>query len=119
MVEKNIDDNHDGSVTTYASDLIKKIKSGSYKSLTDDWLACSSTTETLSRRFFSGERYTIAHDVRRTLAGRASDATITPLECPLVWAQESNAYDCVRLPLPLPPPLPIPPPPLFARPFTR
>ena len=86
-------------MTTYASDLIKKIKTGSYKSLTDDWLACSSTTETVSRRFFSRRPHNIEHDVRRALdmVERASDATITPLECPLVWAQESNAYDCVRL----------------------
>jgi hypothetical protein len=24
----------------------------------------------------------------------AARATITPLKCPLVWAQEANAYDC-------------------------
>ncbi len=26
MVSKNIDDNHDGTVTTYAADLVAKIK---------------------------------------------------------------------------------------------
>ena len=106
MVEKTIDDNHDGSVTTYASDLIKKIKSGSYKSLTDDWLACSSTTEPLSTRAEPDldpgaqlERELKAFVRRAGNSDEAAAVAITPLECPIVWARESNAFDCVSQPV--------------------
>ncbi len=103
---------------TYASSLISKIKSGSYKSLASGWLACASTTKPASKRFFdSGPNADLASgslesDVTRLLARAASldtgfdeadsllakapAATIPPLACPLVWAKESNAYGCVR-----------------------
>ncbi|KAH9938793.1 nuclease Le1 [Epithele typhae] len=92
ILETNLDATYDGEVSNYAAALIKRIKTGTYKSLTDDWLECSSTTEPASRRrFFSHVPYTVDRDVSRFLDKRA---TITPLECPLVWAKESNAYCC-------------------------
>nr|VWO97856.1 Uncharacterized protein [Ganoderma boninense] len=98
MVEKNIDDNHGGEVQTYAADLINEIKNGAYASDTDDWLSCTSTTEPASKRFFSARPPTIEAEVKQLLAGGADElerrSTITPLECPLVWARESNAYCC-------------------------
>ena len=46
------------------------------------------------------EVQSIENDIRSLLT-RSADATITPLECPLVWAQEANAYDCVSVSYPL------------------
>ncbi|CDO70046.1 hypothetical protein BN946_scf184650.g4 [Trametes cinnabarina] len=91
----NIDDNHGGAVKTYAADLIARIKNGSYKSLTGDWLSCTSTTEPVSKRT-DGTAHGVEEDVKRLLARTedAAEATITPLECPLVWAREANAYCC-------------------------
>ncbi|KAH9850444.1 nuclease Le1 [Lenzites betulinus] len=97
MVSKNINDNHSGSVTTYAADLVTKIKTGTYKSLASGWLSCSSTTKTASKRFFlPAAARNVEEDVHRLLSrsSDATDATITPLACPLVWASESNAYCC-------------------------
>lgn len=72
------------------------IQTGSYKSLTSSWLSCTSTTDPISRK--RSAIPSIANDIH-TLLSRATDATtkITPLECPLVWAQEANAYDCVSI----------------------
>ncbi|PSR83860.1 hypothetical protein PHLCEN_2v5569 [Hermanssonia centrifuga] len=42
---------------------------------------------------------TIASDINSLLTARSEDATIKPLECPLVWAKEANAYDCIDLQL--------------------
>ncbi len=94
-------------------------QTGSYQSLTRDWLSCTSTTQPVSeltKRLLDVNSdavsvsvpHTIEDDVKRLLA-RASaassttsttsaaqpSATITPLECPLVWARESNALCCV------------------------
>ncbi|KAG6814433.1 hypothetical protein H0H92_007436 [Tricholoma furcatifolium] len=70
MIEKLLAANYSDSVTTWASSLTTRIQSGDYASVKASWISCSSTTETLSSR------------------------TITPLECPLVWAQDSNSFDC-------------------------
>ncbi|OSD02324.1 nuclease Le1 [Trametes coccinea BRFM310] len=96
MVSKNINENHGGEVQTYAADLIARIKTGSYKSLTDDWLSCTSITEPVSKRSGDTTAHGVEEDVKRLLARAedAAEATITPLECPLVWARESNAYCC-------------------------
>ncbi|TFK80913.1 nuclease Le1 [Polyporus arcularius HHB13444] len=51
ILSKNIDDNYANDVQTYASSLISKIKSGSYKSLASGWLACTSTTKPAAKRF--------------------------------------------------------------------
>lgn len=56
------------------------LQTGKFKSLTAQWIDCSSVTEPVSE----------------VLERRATKrATITPLACPLVWAQEANAFDCV------------------------
>ena len=50
-----------------------------------------------NKRSFDGGP-SIEADVRALLGAHDADAAvITPLECPLVWARESNAFDCVRL----------------------
>ncbi|KAI0704391.1 nuclease Le1 [Cerioporus squamosus] len=121
ILSKNIDDNYSNDVQTYAAALVSKIKSGSYKSLTSDWLSCTSTTKPASKRFLNLDADLasrgLAGDVKRLvsraasldagfeewdaeadslvgLVGAAPAATITPLACPLVWAKESNAYCC-------------------------
>ncbi|KAL1942204.1 hypothetical protein VTO73DRAFT_6268 [Trametes versicolor] len=97
MVSKNIDDNHGGTVTTYAADLVTKIKKGTFKSLTSDWLSCTSITKPASKRFFlSDAPRDVEEDLHRMFsrAEDVSEASVTPLACPLVWAKESNSYCC-------------------------
>ncbi|EKM49558.1 uncharacterized protein PHACADRAFT_131239 [Phanerochaete carnosa HHB-10118-sp] len=91
MLTKNVDANHGSSATTYASYLVGEIQSGSYQSLASSWLSCTSITEPVNNK-----RHTpsIESDIRNLLTVRAKDTTITPLECPLVWARDANAYDC-------------------------
>ncbi|KIK71473.1 hypothetical protein GYMLUDRAFT_79527 [Collybiopsis luxurians FD-317 M1] len=76
---------YSNSATVWADALVQRIQSGNFKSLTSSWLSCTSTTEPVNDR-----RRSIEDDIN----GLVSDASITPLECPLVWARESNAYDC-------------------------
>lgn len=121
MIETNLDALFDGSSQTWAASLVTEIQvrtvflpfsppapislslslpsplsphsqSGAFKADAAGWLACSSTTQPLSRR--RGLR----EEILETIAERSSTKTtpITPLACPLVWAQESNAFDCVR-----------------------
>ncbi|KAK7692094.1 hypothetical protein QCA50_005500 [Cerrena zonata] len=78
---------HGGTAQTFAADMVKEIKTGSFKSLTSSWLSCSSTTQPVA------SKRSIDDDVTDFLSARATDA-ITPLACPLVWASESNAFDC-------------------------
>ncbi|KAI0689146.1 S1/P1 nuclease [Cerioporus squamosus] len=73
MVTKHIDQSHGGTPQQYANDLVAEIKTGAFKSEAASWISCSSPTEPLSKR---------------------SPPAITPLACPLVWAAESNAFDC-------------------------
>ncbi|KAI0740080.1 nuclease Le1 [Earliella scabrosa] len=102
MVTKNINDNHGRSAVTYAADLVARIRTGSYSNLTSDWLSCTSITQPVSRRFAPNLNvsHTIEDDVNRLLVrspaiGPQPAATpITPLQCPLVWARESNAFCC-------------------------
>ena len=71
--------------------------------MTSDWLSCTSTTEPVSsssKRFFFKRPPTIEDEVKRLLPRADGEelserATVTPLECPLEWARESNAYCCV------------------------
>ncbi|THH00824.1 hypothetical protein EW026_g1772 [Hermanssonia centrifuga] len=90
MLTKNVDANHGGTATAYASYLVGQIQTGSFKSLTSSWLSCTSTTEPTKRSDAS-----IESDIRSLVsASEDASAAITPLECPLVWAQEANAFDC-------------------------
>jgi hypothetical protein len=91
MIVKMVNSTYNGNTQSWASALVKEIKTGSYKSDAAGWISCSSTTEPLSRR------RTIVEDVKEILDARQSPSQVTPLACPMVWAKESNAYDCVRL----------------------
>ena len=118
MIETYLDANYSSSSSNWADALITEIQSGAYEADAASWLACSSTTEVLSdKRSLGGsgsvgrrtalslaltEKRSLEREIREFLASsekRKTDATvtITPLECPIVWARESNAYDCVRL----------------------
>ncbi|KAI0345867.1 nuclease Le1 [Trametopsis cervina] len=94
MLTKNVDANHGSSAQTYATYLVGQIQTGSFKSSTSSWLSCTSTTEPVNNKRATGSEPSIERDVHAVLASRSADATITPLECPLVWARESNAFDC-------------------------
>ncbi|KAF5356160.1 hypothetical protein D9756_003984 [Leucocoprinus leucothites] len=80
IVNKLVAADYSNSAITWANALATRIKNGSYKSLASGWISCSSTTTPVS----------IAQDISNLLSKR----TITPLQCPLVWAKESNALDC-------------------------
>jgi hypothetical protein len=89
MIVKMVNSTYGGDTQGWASALVKEIKTGSYKSRAAGWISCSSITEPLSRR------RTIEEDVKEVLNARQSPSQVTPLACPMVWAKESNAYDCV------------------------
>jgi len=91
MIVKMVNSTYNGDPQNWASALVKQIKTGSYKSAAAGWISCSSTTEPLSRR------RTVEDDVKEILSARQSLSQVTPLACPMVWARESNAYDCVCL----------------------
>ncbi|KAF9456804.1 nuclease Le1 [Collybia nuda] len=82
MINKLLAESYGGSVTTWADNLATRIKSGAYAASAGSWITCSSTT--------SPARRNIGDDITGLLWSRA----ITPLHCPLVWAQDSNTYDC-------------------------
>ncbi|KAG6913293.1 hypothetical protein DXG01_008134 [Tephrocybe rancida] len=75
LIEKLIASEYDNSVTGWAHSLAESIKYGKYQRFAADWVSCSSTTAKL-------------HPVKATAEG------IIPLKCPIVWAKDSNAYDC-------------------------
>ena len=91
MIEIHVSSIYKGDTQSWASALVNNIKTGSYKSNAAGWISCSSTTEPLSRR------RTVEEDVKKILNGRQSPSEVTSLACPMVWAKESNAYDCVCL----------------------
>ncbi|EPQ59993.1 nuclease Le1 [Gloeophyllum trabeum ATCC 11539] len=91
ILTTNINGSYGGNLQTYIAALVARIKSGEYKSLTSDWLSCTSITEPVSTKRSVA---TIEEDIKRLGAEKGKRASITPLECPLVWAREANAYDC-------------------------
>lgn len=93
MLTKNVDAVHGGTSEQYAADLVVQIKNGSFSSLTSDWLSCTSITEPVDNRRAFSNGPSIETDIRSLFAARDAE-TITPLECPLIWARESNAFDC-------------------------
>ncbi|THU80219.1 nuclease Le1 [Dendrothele bispora CBS 962.96] len=99
MINRLLSANYRNSVTVWADALVTRIQSGDFRSLTSSWLSCTSTTEPARRDGFTTTR-TIEDDLRGFLNRNVSDVSeissraITPLECPLVWARESNAFDC-------------------------
>ncbi|KAF5361625.1 hypothetical protein D9758_007376 [Tetrapyrgos nigripes] len=84
LVEKLVDENFSGSVTDWAGSLVDRIRSGNFTEESASWVECSSTTTPASRK------RTVKEDVKFFLHPRA----ITPLECPLEWAKDSNKLDC-------------------------
>jgi len=101
ILETNIDANFDSSVTTYANSLISRINTGDFASEKDSWITCASLTSTQSSRSIAGRMAVpvpvtlveggIRADIMRA---RASGASFPELKCPLIWAQEANAFDC-------------------------
>ena len=92
MITKLVKDTYNDDVQEWASALVTEIKTGSYQANSTNWISCSSTTQTQTL----AKRRTIEDDVQVILEAHTSPTnTITTLACPLVWAQESNAYDCV------------------------
>lgn len=89
MIVQMVGAAYGGSTTAWAAALAADIRTGVYQPAAAGWIGCSSTTEPLSRR------RSIEDDIKTVLDARAGAKTITPLACPMVWAQESNAYDCV------------------------
>ncbi len=109
MIETMLDADFSGSSKDWAASLVTEIQvrnpsrlyrwhsyyvemqTGDFKSLAAGWISCSSITEPLS------QRRSLKDEIMETIAARATSKPITPLACPLVWAQESNAFDCVRI----------------------
>uniref|UniRef100_A0A8H7Y277 Uncharacterized protein n=1 Tax=Psilocybe cubensis TaxID=181762 RepID=A0A8H7Y277_PSICU len=85
MIEKLLKANYSNSVTVWANALATRIKSGDFKSEAPSWISCSSITTPASKR------RSVEDDIAAIFEKRA---TITPLECPLQWAQDANAFDC-------------------------
>ncbi|RDX42107.1 phospholipase C/P1 nuclease [Lentinus brumalis] len=92
MVTKHIDQSHGGTPQQYANDLVAEIKTGAFKSEAASWISCSSPTEPLSKRSPPGE--ILERELKALVHAHRSAQAITPLACPLVWAAESNAFDC-------------------------
>jgi len=91
MIVKMVKSTYKGHPQLWASALVQQIKTGAYKSDAAEWISCSSTTEPLFRQ-------TIQEDIQAILDSSQSPSfEVTPLVCPMVWARESNAYDCVCL----------------------
>jgi len=88
MMVTMLNSTYDGDMHSWVSTLVEDIKTGSYESKTAGWLSCSSTTKSLS------QRRTIMDDVQTVMDLHQSPVAASGLACPLVWARESNAYDC-------------------------
>jgi len=50
MIVTMVNSTYNGDIQGWVSALVEEIQTGSYKSLTEGWISCSSTTEPLSRR---------------------------------------------------------------------
>ncbi|KAF8307740.1 nuclease Le1 [Clavulina sp. PMI_390] len=92
--EKTIKLSHSNSITTYASDLIDRIKIGSYSSEAESWINCTNPTLPQGRDIeFKEPPQLLLSEPHRGLPLLASAST-TDLECPLEWAKDSNTYMC-------------------------
>lgn len=96
MLELNLDAEFGGSVQSYVNSLVSRIQDDDFSVPVSQWLSCTSTTEPFtvvdpSKRMLRdlARHPDVARDVRA--------ATITPLACPLVWARESNGFDCTTV----------------------
>ncbi|KAJ8489655.1 hypothetical protein ONZ45_g13499 [Pleurotus djamor] len=84
IINRLLQQSHGNSVANWVDDLVARIKTGSFSSLTRDWLSCTSTTQP------APARRGLEVELRDFLESR----DITPLECPLVWGGESNQFVC-------------------------
>ncbi|KIY64394.1 nuclease Le1 [Cylindrobasidium torrendii FP15055 ss-10] len=92
LLNKRINADFDGTLSNFVDELVDRIKTGNYSDLAADWISCSSTTDTASLVSRSEIDYThIKVDLDTYLQERADT---TPLECPHIWAEESNAINC-------------------------
>ncbi|KAI0051518.1 nuclease Le1 [Auriscalpium vulgare] len=67
MLEKNLDANFSGDPQVYAASLATRITSGDFKSLAAGWVSC------------------------------IEPSALNSTACPLIWAQEANAFDCTNV----------------------
>ncbi|KAJ7269726.1 S1/P1 nuclease [Mycena rebaudengoi] len=89
MINKLLAANYSNSVTTWANALVKRIKTGTFNNAAvSSWISCSSTTT--PARTIEDDISELIESNTKTLESRA----ITPLVCPLTWAQDSNKIDC-------------------------
>ncbi|KAJ6627953.1 S1/P1 nuclease [Mycena sp. CBHHK59/15] len=80
--------NYSNSVTTWANTLAKRIKTGTFNGAgVSTWISCSSTTT-------PAKRSTIEDDISSLIEGGLEFRAVTPLACPLAWAQDANKFDC-------------------------
>lgn len=111
ILTKHIDTSFSSNVQTYANSLVQRLKAsvvafpqlpyfslrtqtGDFSSQAKSFISCSSTTEPATKK------RELKSEIMELIA-RGADATITPLECPLVWAKDANAFDCVSRASPL------------------
>lgn len=80
---------YSNSLTAWVDELVSRIQDGVYELDTTNWISCSSTTEPVESDGISAR--TVADDIASFLE---ESPAITPLQCPLVWAGESNALVC-------------------------
>ncbi|PBK70314.1 nuclease Le1 [Armillaria solidipes] len=85
IINKRLKADFGNSVSSWASTLATRIKSGEYANLTSDWITCSSTTEQAPKK-----RRNVETDIKGHLASRSTN----PLECPHIWATEANQLNC-------------------------
>ncbi|EIM82613.1 nuclease Le1 [Stereum hirsutum FP-91666 SS1] len=64
MLVKNVDAIHGGDPQVYAADLVSRINTGDFKSLSASWVSC------------------------------ITSSALSSTACPLVWAKEANSFDC-------------------------
>ncbi|KAG5642505.1 hypothetical protein DXG03_002702 [Asterophora parasitica] len=83
LVNNLVAANYGNSETVWADALAARIKKGgAYASSASSWITCSSTTTTAKKSLLPW------------IYGLLDTQEIQPLECPLVWARESNKFDC-------------------------
>lgn len=90
MPEKTINGQFAGNISSYASALVTRIKSGAYASEAGDWISCTDPTlsQSSKRSDIPPSRVPLLTRKDHVMGKR------TDLECPLLWAQDSNALVC-------------------------
>ena len=113
MIETMLESTFSGSITSWADSLAEEIRSGAYSSSASGWIDCIGATKSvlngledndqvvLGGRMTEFVKTTATHKTthRKTKTTTNPHPTSSPmpnLDCPLQWARESNAYDCVR-----------------------